>query len=74
MNTYKTEYRKELKNNHSDEVAIYLTPSELRLVKMGVKALHEYENIIDEGHKFTTTEQTEYIKEIQKVSKFKLEK
>ncbi|MBY6773670.1 hypothetical protein [Clostridium botulinum] len=33
------------------------------------------ENIlIDEGYKFDTTEQTEYIKEIQKVSKFKLEK
>ncbi|NFE18595.1 hypothetical protein [Clostridium botulinum] len=36
------------KNNHSDEVAIYLTPSELRLVKIGVRSLHEYENIIEE--------------------------
>ncbi|WP_407301658.1 hypothetical protein [Clostridium botulinum] len=36
--------------------------------------INQQADVIDEGYKFDTTEQTEYIKEIQKVSKFKLEK
>ncbi len=42
-------------------------------IKVGM-TIQNFEDVIDEGHKFDTTEQTEYIKEIQKVSKFKLEK
>lgn len=36
------------KMNNSDEVAIYLTKSQLRLVKIGIRTLDWYEKIIEE--------------------------
>ncbi|APQ78710.1 hypothetical protein [Clostridium botulinum] len=49
------------------------TPIKVGMTIQNFEDVMKQENIlIDEGHKFNTTEQTEYIKEIQKVSKFKL--
>lgn len=60
------------------EIEYNVLKSEIDLLKKFIEDLEDVmkeENIlIDEGHKFDTTEQTECIKEIQKVSKFKLEK
>ena len=38
------------KASKSDEVGLYLTESQLRLVKIGLRALDAYEKIIDEEY------------------------